>query len=392
MKKQYVILLSLPILIYISQAALHAKQTLLQQTIEHNNTVYAECFSRWLWQQWDWNDTNDTWDVWKYSTDIKKYRTSTDCWKSKRRMTPEDMFLSVPKYLVDEGKCSISQSEDDHVSKARWGMYATDLACNFKEQGVYAPDYLNDMKEYIIESVWTDNLLWNFVILSFKDWFDEQMVWSSRWYFGHTVLDSKWKVGDIVRTWIRFARADLSGATTGWHTHIELRRMYDGVWQSVRYVTRFKELALEKKRTAIPVANAAEENTYYFTHYDLWDTSQTDWSACIWADGKDSCLAQKHWRWTMALTVDIRNKLAVKFGDKVALTWDVGCEGVYTVTDEMNCRFRGINAWSNWPCTYSDWKTLTPKDSNILRPWTPYFIKGDLPGRPWWACKISKLK
>ena len=57
---------------------------------------------------------------------------------------------------------------------------------------------------------------------------------------------------------------------------------------------------------------------------------------------------------TMALTVDIRKKLGIQFGDKVALTGDVGCEGVYTVTDEMACRFRGELAWTNGPCAYSD--------------------------------------
>lgn len=74
-------------------------------------------------------------------------------------MTPEDLYLSVPKYLVDEGKCAISQSEDDHVRPERGGMYATDIACKFESQGVYAPDYLNDMKEYVIEEVGYDKLL-----------------------------------------------------------------------------------------------------------------------------------------------------------------------------------------------------------------------------------------
>jgi hypothetical protein len=54
---------------------------------------------------------------------------------------------------VDEGKCSISQTEDQHVRPERGGMYATDLACNFKEQGVYAPDFLDDMVEYTIEEI-----------------------------------------------------------------------------------------------------------------------------------------------------------------------------------------------------------------------------------------------
>jgi hypothetical protein len=92
----------------------------------------------------------------------------------------------------------------------------------------------------------------------------------------------------------------------------------------------------------------------------------------------------------MALTVDIRNKIGVKFGDKVALTWDVGCEGVYTITDEMNCRFRWENAWSNGPCSYSN-KAPTPKTSNIKRPGTNFYIKWDLPGRPGGACTLTKI-
>ena len=93
----------------------------------------------------------------------------------------------------------------------------------------------------------------------------------------------------------------------------------------------------------------------------------------------------------MALTVDIRNRLGIKFGDKVSLSGDNGCEGTYTVTDEMACRFRGEYAWSNGPCYYSDRKTPTPKTSNVKRPGTNFYIKWDLPGRPGGACTVTKL-
>ena len=130
---------------------------------------------------------------------------------------------------------------------------------------------------------------------------------------------------------------------------------------------------------------------YYFTHYTLWDPAQNDDAPCISADWKDSCALMKHGRHTMALTVDIRKKLGINFWDKVVLEWDVWCEWVYTVTDELACRFRGEYAWANWPCYYSDGKTPTPKVSHVKRPGTPYYIKWDLPGRVWWACSIKKL-
>mgnify|MGYP003403031035 CR=1 FL=1 len=399
-------ILSLGLISYIAYASLtEADQSLLDKTIEYNNWIYTDCFW-WGASGYSWaipDAFNTSWSNLK--TDTERYRVSTDCWKSQRKLTPDDLFLTVPKYLVDEGRCSISQSEDKHsipspqcvekFGEAACGMFATDLACNFEAQGVYAPDYLDQMIEYKIESVWYDNLLWNFVILSFPDTDGGSFT---RWYFGHTVLDAKWKVGDTVQTWVRFAHANISGATTGWHTHIELRRMYDGVWQSVRYVTRWKERKLEEKRlwsgswqgwNNTIRSESTGALVYYFTHYAFVE-SQTDGAPCISASGDDVCKLKAHGRWTMALTVDIRKKLGVNFGDKVALTGDVGCEGVYTITDEMACRFRGEHAWSNGPCTYSD-GTPTQRTSNIRRPWTNYFIKWDLPGRPGGACSIKKL-
>jgi len=388
----------LAVLIYIAYASIaEGNQTLLDQTTEYNTNIYEKCFHI------RWSNNNDmSWSIqgsadskqnsiW-VRTDSERYRTSTDCWKSQRKLTPSDLYITVPKYLVDEGKCSISQTEDQHVRPERGWMYATDLACNFKEQGVYAPDFLDDMVEYTIEEIWTDNLMGNFIILS---WTTNKWEPPARWYFGHTLLDTRYKVWDRITTWTRFAKADLSGATTGYHTHIELRRNIDGVWQSVRYVTRSKERKLDEKRLSNSSSGQSfdpyNKNTYYFTSYDLWDKSQNDDSPCTSADGKDSCQLHASGRGTMALTVDIRNKLWIKFWDKAVLTWDVGCEWVYTVTDEMACRFRGENAWSNGPCYYSDKVTLTPKVSHINRPWTPYYIKWDLPGKAGGTCSISKL-
>jgi hypothetical protein len=207
---------------------------------------------------------------------------------------------------------------------------------------------------------------------------------ATRWYFGHTVLDSKWKVGDSITTWVRFAHANISGATTGWHTHIELRRMYDGVWQSVRYVTRSKERKLDEKRMSWvgwsafnPYSKAAgipEISTpwpYYFTHYDLGDKNQNDSTPCIWASGKDLCYLERTWVRTMALTKDIREKMWVQFGDKVRLEWDAWCSWIFQVEDEMNIRFR--------------------KTPGILRPGTKFYIKWDLPSMDGWACNVTKL-
>ena len=387
MKKYALITLIICIAGYIGINFVSGSQTLLDKTIEFNNQQYDSCF--WLSKKIGWSieGQSASWlhsprtDAEKTMTDSTRYQQATACWQSHRKLTPDDLFLTVPRSLVDSGKCSISQSEDDHVNKVSGGMYATDLACNFEGQGVYAPDYLDQMIEYKIESIWSDNLLWNFVILSFPDWGTMDDI-RTRWYFWHTVLDSKMKVWDTVSTWVQFAKADLSGVTTGWHTHIELRRMYDGVWQSVRYVTRAKERKLDQMRMggSIPKANAAEESgtrwntsqdvVYYFTAYNLGDPAQNDGQPCVWASGKDLCKMETSWIRTMALTIDIRKKMWIKFWDKVALTWEIGCEWLYQIEDEMNKRFR---------------------ENCIIRPGTQYCIKGDIPSKKWGACTIKKL-
>lgn len=390
-------LIGLSVFVIISWATLWLNKeqapSIFEQTLTSNVQVFKDCFKDFTG-----------------STDQGMYYESYNCWQSKRKLTPNDLFLTLPSSVVDSKQCGISQTEDEHVRPERWGMYATDLACSFKEQWVYAPDYLDSMYDYIIEEIWVDTLMWDFVILSFKDnWYEDTS--KLRWYFGHTVLDEGWKKWDTVRTWVRFAHANISGATTWWHTHIELRTNISGIWQSIRYATRNKEARLNEKRMAwvrwsafnpysktagIPTASAADEPSnvkwpYYFTHYGLGDISQNDAAPCISADGKDSCALQKKGIWTMALTVDIRNALWINLWDKVRLDGDEWCKGDYIVTDEMACRFRWVNAWSNWPCYYSDKVTPTPRDSNVKRPGTNFYIKWDLPGRPGWACTVTKL-
>jgi len=79
---------------------------------------------------------------------------------------------------------------------------------------------------------------------------------------------------------------------------------------------------------------------YYFTHYDLGDVNQNDSTPCVGASGKDLCYLQRQGVQTMALTVDIRKKLWIKFWQKVFLLWDKWCTGIFQVEDEMNKRFR----------------------------------------------------
>lgn len=217
---------------------------------------------------------------------------------------------------------------------------------------------------YKIEKVWYGVNLWDYVILSKFDNPETRIVlWHIVTYYqvGHTLKD-----GEII--W----EVNVSWASTNYHIHIELWDWYMNVSREFALWEKYRKI----NGTALLNHRQWDfwqqrKNVYYFTSYDLWDESQNDSTPCIGASGKDLCEMERNWIRTMALTSDIREELGVKFGDKVRLLWEDGCEWVYEVHDEMNKRFRS-----------TPW---------VLRPWTPYYIKGDLPSKWGGVCSVTKI-
>lgn len=187
-------------------------------------------------------------------------------------------------------------------------------------------------------------------------------------------IASDWKVGDLIPQYAIIWTTNVSWASTWMHVHIEL---WDGYYYADRNMLltwsydKWDWTRLLNHRGWDFGQPPENPPVYYFTAYNLWDPTQNDASPCIWASGKDLCYLERTGVRTMALTSDIRNTLGISFGQKIRLTWDKGCEGVYQVEDEMNKRFR-----------QTPW---------IKRPWTNYYIKGDLPSKEGGACSIKKL-
>ncbi len=237
-----------------------------------------------------------------------------------------------------------------------WKAY--DIACEMgKTFKVRSPwEYKLSYKGY-----WTN--LWNYIIL------EKVANTNVRIVLGHIVNNDEQNTiywyDDVVGS------TDISWASTNYHIHIEL-------WEWYMNVSR--EFAINKtysKLNGTALLNHRgwnfwqQKNAYYFTHYDLWDVHQNDSTPCIWASGKDLCYLERGGIKTMALTSDVRQEMGLKFGDKVKLIWDEGCEGVFQIEDEMNKRFR-----------QTPW---------ILRPWTPYYIKWDLPSKDGGVCSVIKI-
>lgn len=221
--------------------------------------------------------------------------------------------------------------------------------------------------EYTIEKIGYWHNMGNYIILK-----KSSEVWDevTRIVLAHIVspLEVWAKLGEWSHIW----RTDLSGESTWMHVHIEL-------WSGYMNVSR--EFALGEEYTAENGTSLLnhrkwdfgqpKDNVYYFTSYNLWDVNQNDSTPCIWASWKDLCQLEASWVRTMALTSDIRKKLGIEFWDKVKLTWEEGCSWVFEVHDEMNKRFRA-----------TPW---------VLRPWTSYYIKGDLPSKSGGVCHVEKI-
>lgn len=227
--------------------------------------------------------------------------------------------------------------------------------------------------QYKLSYKWYWTNLGNYIILEKVSNLNERIV------LAHIVNDDEqntvYNYYDVV------GKTDVSWASTNYHIHIEL---WDGYWNVSRefllwetYETMWTKLTSNDGTRLLNHRGwdfgQPEEAppVYYFTAYNLWDPNQNDSSPCIWASWKDLCYLEKNGVRTMALTSDVRKMLWISFGESVRLTWDKGCEGIYQVEDEMNKRFRE-----------TPW---------VLRPWTNYYIKGDLPSKEGGACSITKL-
>lgn len=268
--------------------------------------------------------------------------------------------------------CRITQSEDSHHTQEGWNSFALDYACvQGVSYDVRAPDF---KKEYIVAYIGHDSRLWDYIVLRHGD---------ERYVFGHTQTTRKpgqrIEPGDII------GQSNDSGHSKGIHTHAEYWKWSKNMTFDGKRTNEHSQKLCTQREWQFCQAKKVEANTaqvstkwgglqkYYFTHYDLGDIYQNDASPCHGASGADLCFLARQWVNTMALTRDIRDKLGVKWGDKVILEWDAWCRWIYEVHDEMNKRYRVVNGW-------------------VKRPWTNYYIKGDLPGKPGGACTVQKIK
>lgn len=206
---------------------------------------------------------------------------------------------------------------------------------------MYAPDLRDKPVTWRVEHVGNDNLLGSFVQLRLVESNEDTGLMNpldESFYLGHT--ETRFKKGDFVRTGQRLGQMTLDGATTGWHVHVEYRRLgVDGkTWKSERYFTGARESALDNKRKGNLPTGYKWGDSFHFTGYDLGDPNQNDVSPCHGADGTNMCDNAKRGEKQIALTVDVRTALGVKFGDKVKLVGK--CTGEYVVRDEMNARYR----------------------------------------------------
>lgn len=303
--------------------------------------------------------------LYKYNEENPRYKVKLPEYDCNTTWTASGAIIPLPSEPTLRNKfwlwdCRFINSSHK-IPNRNLNWIAYDIACDKgKSFDVRSP------WEYIIENIGYGNNLGNYIILRKSSEVGDE---ETRIVLGHTVTTRS--IWDKLSQWDIVGQSNLSWASTWIHVHIELWEGYYNVgrefviWKEYPRIDWTPLLSYRKWDFWQP------KNKYYFTAYNLWDEKQNDSSPCIWASWKDLCYLERNWVRTMALTSDIRNEMGIKFWDKVRLTWESWCEGVFQVEDEMNQRFR-----------QTPW---------ILRPWTPYYIKWDLPSKEGWTCSITKL-
>lgn len=253
---------------------------------------------------------------------------------------PSSEFNIIEFLGFDWDKCRISQDEASHHTKVGWNMFALDIACALSDYWVVIPSYITG--GYTISRIGVDKYLGSYVTVDFWDWFTI--------VYGHTT--TKHKKGDILHKWDLLGYYKPSGFTTWKHFHIELRKGGLNITFDLEHKNA-NSLKIRKQRGWAEISdNNGEWDVYTFTHYNLWDESQSDSSPCYWALSRANLcvLAEDNYTRPIAITADIRKKLNLKERDKIELKGDKGCEGVYTVLDEMNSRFTNGCIEKNGAC------------------------------------------
>lgn len=252
--------------------------------------------------------------------------------------------------------CRITQGEQEHHSKESGHILAIDIACEeWAEFNVYAPMAFS---EYEVSYIWNDKRIGDYLVLKNGD--TRYVYWHTDWLVVYKGLK--------VKSWERLGFTNLSWMSTNYHVHIEKWVGKENVSMIDGKVNEYSQKLCDQRNWAF--CATWDTSKFYFTHYDLWDYKQNDSEPCKGASGADLCYLARNGVQTMALTSDMRNKLGVKFWDKVVLEWDEWCKWIYEVHDEMNKRFR---------------------TSCVKRPGTNYCIKGDLPWKVGGACTVKKI-
>lgn len=140
---------------------------------------------------------------------------------------------------------------------------------------------------------------------------------------------------------------------------------------SIAFMTGLESTQPEPERT-IETQKEQPESTpqkmeslpvVFFTTFNAGAIEQNDSAPCHSASGKDICNGLRNGESHVAIAKDLRQKLQLKWGDKVRISGGV-CSGVYSVEDEMGKRFRSGCIKRGGYCIKGD--VAVPKESKKI--------------------------
>lgn len=154
---------------------------------------------------------NSTWDVLNAQTwTVQTWTVETH--KKQLTIPPFDLME-----FLNFKWCRVTQSEDSHILKANWSMYALDIACDDHSSfPIVAPNYLYGEYKYTVAKVWKDKYMWDYITIDFA--LPDNQVGTL--VYGHT--STPLKVWDTLKAWELVWMYSPTWKTTWPHTHLEL--------------------------------------------------------------------------------------------------------------------------------------------------------------------------
>lgn len=183
-------------------------------------------------------------------------------------------------------------------------MYAYDIACiKWQSFSVYTPKYFDI---YVIEKVWYDSRLWDYVILKH---------WEYRFVYWHTKTNIKeWT---LLKPYTYIWDINKSGMSENYHLHIELWKWNDNIKFEFIYgkwlYINDKSFDLRNQRWLVSDKEINDITFDFISHHEWFRlNAYEDWLNSDWSIRYSICYWTKSYKWAKETEANCKKYLRLQ--------------------------------------------------------------------------------